>query len=78
MEDKNGILNVTAKDAATGKEQKIRIEASSGLSEDEIKRMKAEAEANAAADAKAKEDAETLNKADQMIFQKIGYALYVL
>ena len=67
--DANGILNVTAKDAATGKEQKIRIEASSGLSEDEIKRMKAEAEANAAADAKAKEDAETLNKADQMIFQ---------
>ena len=67
--DANGILNVTAKDKATGKEQKIRIEASSGLSDDEIKRMKAEAEANAEADKKAKEQAEKLNKADAMIFQ---------
>ncbi len=67
--DANGILNVTAKDKATGKEQKIRIEASSGLSDAEIQRMKAEAEANAEADKQAKENAETLNKADQMIFQ---------
>ena len=67
--DANGILNVTAKDKATGKEQKIRIEASSGLSDDEIKRMKAEAEANAEADRKAKEQAEKLNRADATIFQ---------
>ena len=67
--DANGILNVTAKDAATGKEQKIRIEASSGLSDDEIKRMKAEAEANADADKKAKETADKINKADATIFQ---------
>ena len=67
--DANGILNVTAKDKATGKDAKIRIEASSGLSEDEIKRMKAEAEANAEADKKAKEQAEKLNKADATIFQ---------
>ena len=67
--DANGILNVTAKDKATGKEQKIRIEASSGLSEDEIKRMKAEAEANAEADKKAKERVDKLNKADATIFQ---------
>ena len=67
--DANGILNVTAKDKATGKEQKIRIEASSGLSDDEIKRMKAEAEANAEADKKAKEQADKLNKADATIFQ---------
>ena len=67
--DANGILNVTAKDKATGKEQKIRIEASSGLSDDEIKRMKAEAEANAEADKKAKEQADKLNKADAAIFQ---------
>ncbi len=67
--DANGILNVSARDKATGKEQKIRIEASSGLSDAEIKRMKAEAEANAAADAKEKERAEKLNKADSMIFQ---------
>ncbi len=67
--DANGILNVTAKDKATGKEQKIRIEASSGLSDDEIKRMKAEAEANAEADKKAKEQVEKLNKADATIFQ---------
>ena len=67
--DANGILNVTAKDKATGKEQKIRIEASSGLSEDEIKRMKAEAEANAEADKREKERADKLNKADATIFQ---------
>ena len=67
--DANGILNVSARDKATGKEQKIRIEASSGLSEDEIKRMKAEAEANAEADKKEKERADKLNKADSMIFQ---------
>ena len=67
--DANGILNVSARDKATGKEQKIRIEASSGLSEDEIKRMKAEAEANAEADKKEKERADKLNKADAMIFQ---------
>ena len=67
--DANGILNVSARDKATGKEQKIRIEASSGLSEDEIKRMKAEAEANAEADKKEKDRADKLNKADSMIFQ---------
>ncbi len=67
--DANGILNVAAKDKATGKEQKIRIEASSGLSDDEIKRMKNEAEANAETDKKAKEEAEKLNQADSMIFQ---------
>ena len=67
--DANGILNVSAKDKATGKEQKIRIEASSGLSEDEIKRMKAEAEANADADKKEKERIDKLNRADAMIFQ---------
>lgn len=67
--DKNGILNVTAKDKATGKEQSIRIEASSGLTDDEIKRMKAEAEQNAAADAKEKERVDKLNQADQIIFQ---------
>lgn len=67
--DANGILNVSAKDKATGKEQSIRIEASSGLSEEEIKRMKQEAEANAAADAKEKERIDTLNKADAVIFQ---------
>ncbi len=67
--DANGILNVSAKDKATGKEQSIRIEASSGLTDEEIKRMKAEAEANAAADAKEKERIDTLNKADAIIFQ---------
>jgi molecular chaperone DnaK len=67
--DANGILNVGAKDKATGKEQKIRIEASSGLSDDEIKRMKTEAEANADADKHAKEEAEKINQADSMIFQ---------
>ena len=67
--DSNGILNVSAKDKATGKEQSIRIEASSGLSEEEIAKMKKEAEENAEADAKTKETAEKLNKADSMIFQ---------
>ncbi|HQW16785.1 MAG TPA: molecular chaperone DnaK [Bacteroidia bacterium] len=67
--DANGILHVTAKDKGTGKEQKIRIEASSGLSDDEIKRMKTEAEANAEADKKAKEEADKVNMADTMIFQ---------
>ncbi len=67
--DSNGILNVTAKDKGTGKEQKIRIEASSGLSEDEISRMKAEAEQNADADSKAKEQIEKINNADALIFQ---------
>lgn len=67
--DENGILNVSAKDKATGKEQSIRIEASSGLTDDEIKRMKDEAAANAAADAKEKERIDTLNKADAIIFQ---------
>jgi molecular chaperone DnaK len=67
--DANGILNVSAKDKATGKEQKIRIEASSGLSEDEIKRMKDEAAANAEADRQEKERVEKLNAADNMIFQ---------
>ena len=67
--DANGILNVSAKDKATGKEQSIRIEASSGLSDDEIKRMKAEAEANEAADKAAKEKAEKINGADSLIFQ---------
>ncbi len=67
--DANGILNVSAKDKATGKEQSIKIEASSGLSEDEIKRMKAEADANAEADKKAKERIDKLNEADSMIFQ---------
>jgi len=66
--DANGILNVSAKDKATGKEQSIRIEASSGLSEDEINRMKAEAEANADADKKQRERVDKLNQADSMIF----------
>ncbi len=66
--DVNGILNVSAKDKATGKEQQIRIEASSGLSEEEIKRMKAEAEANADADKKERERIDKLNQADSMIF----------
>jgi len=66
--DSNGILNVTAHDKASGKEQKIRIEASSGLSESEIKRMKAEAEANADADRKAKEEIDKLNNADSLVF----------
>ena len=67
--DANGILKVSAKDKATGKEQSIRIEASSGLSDAEIKRMKAEAEANAEADKKEKERVDKLNQADGMIFQ---------
>ncbi len=67
--DANGILKVSAKDKATGKEQSIRIEASSGLSDEEIKRMKAEAEANADADKKAKERIDKINQADAMIFQ---------
>jgi len=67
--DANGLLHVTAKDKATGKSQNIRIEASSGLSEDEIKRMKTEAEANAETDRKAKEDADKINQADTLIFQ---------
>ncbi len=67
--DANGILHVGAKDKGTGKEQKIRIEASSGLSDEEIKKMKAEAEANAEADKKAKEEADKVNMADTMIFQ---------
>jgi len=66
--DANGILHVSAKDKATGKEQKIRIEASSGLTDEEIKKMKAEAEANAEADAKAKEEADKINGADALIF----------
>ena len=67
--DANGILNVSAKDKATGKEQSIRIEASSGLTDEEIKRMKAEAEANAAADKAEKERIDKINQADSMIFQ---------
>ncbi len=67
--DANGIIHVTAKDKGTGKEHNIRIEASSGLSEDDIKKMKADAEANADADKKAKETAEKINGADAMIFQ---------
>lgn len=67
--DANGILNVTAKDKATGKEQKIRIEASSGLSKDEIEKMKRDAEANADEDRKQKERIEKLNQADSLIFQ---------
>jgi len=67
--DANGILHVSAKDKATGKEQKIRIEASSGLRDDDIKRMKMEAEANAETDRVAKEEAEKLNQADTQIFQ---------
>jgi molecular chaperone DnaK len=67
--DANGILHVSAKDKATGKEQKIRIEASSGLSDDEIKRMKHEAEANAEADKQARDEAVKINEADSMIFQ---------
>ena len=67
--DANGILNVSAKDKATGKEQAIRIEASSGLSKEEIDRMKAEAEANAEADKKERERIDKINQADSMIFQ---------
>ena len=67
--DANGILKVSAKDKATGKEQAIRIEASSGLSKEEIERMKAEAEANADADKKEREKIDKLNEADSMVFQ---------
>jgi molecular chaperone DnaK len=67
--DANGIIHVKASDKATGKSQDIRIEASSGLTEDEIKKMKADADANAEADKKAKETAEKINGADSMIFQ---------
>jgi len=67
--DANGILNVSAKDKGTGKSQQIRIEASSGLSDDEINKMKQEAEANADEDLKAKEKVDKLNSADAMIFQ---------
>ncbi len=67
--DANGILNVSAKDKGTGKVQSIRIEASSGLSDEEVKRMKEEAQANAEADKKEKERIDKLNQADSMIFQ---------
>ena len=67
--DANGIMNVSAKDKGTGKEQKIKIEASSGLTDDEIQKMKQEAEANADADKKEKEKVEKLNTADSLIFQ---------
>ena len=67
--DANGLIHVTALDKATGKSQDIRIEASSGLTDEEIEKMKQEAEANADADAKAKETADKLNSADAMIFQ---------
>ena len=67
--DANGIINVSALDKATNKSQDIRIEASSGLTEEEIEKMKKDAEANAEADSKAKEEADKLNSADQMIFQ---------
>ncbi|MDR7132167.1 molecular chaperone DnaK [Algoriphagus sp. 4150] len=67
--DANGILNVSAKDKGTGKEQKIKIEASSGLSQEEIDRMKSEAEANAATDKAEKEKIDKLNQADSLVFQ---------
>lgn len=67
--DANGILSVSAKDKGTGKEQTIKIQASSGLSEEEIEKMKKEAQENAAGDAKKKEEVEVLNKADGLIFQ---------
>ena len=67
--DANGIMHISAKDKGTGKEQSIKIEASSGLSDEEIERMRAEAEANADADNKKKEEVELINKADSLIFQ---------
>ncbi len=67
--DANGILNVTAKDKGTGKEQKIRIEAGSGLSKDEVEKMKAEAKANEATDKEAREKVDKVNQADSLIFQ---------
>jgi molecular chaperone DnaK len=70
--DANGIINVSAKDKATNKEQSVRIEASSGLSEQDIERMKQEAEANAEADKNAKAKVDALNKADSLIFSTEG------
>jgi len=67
--DANGIMNISAKDKGTGKEQSIKIESSSGLSDEEIERMKAEAEANADADQKKRDEVEIVNKADSLIFQ---------
>ena len=67
--DANGILSVSAKDKGTGKEQSIKIQASSGLSDEEIEKMKKEAQENASADAKKKEEVEVFNKADGLIFQ---------
>ena len=67
--DANGIINVSAMDKGTNKKQNIRIEASSGLSKEEIEKMKQEAEANADSDKKAKEDAETINMGDTTVFQ---------
>jgi molecular chaperone DnaK len=67
--DANGILNVSAKDKGTGKEQKIRIEAGSGLTKEEIEKMKAEAKANEATDKEAREKIEKLNAADGLVFQ---------
>lgn len=67
--DANGIMQVSAKDKATGKQQSIRIEASSGLSQEDIQKMKSEAEANAESDRKAKESVDKLNQADSLIFQ---------
>ncbi len=67
--DANGIMNISAKDKGTGKEQSIKIEASSGLSDEEIEKMKAEAEANAETDAKLRDEVELVNKADSLIFQ---------
>ena len=67
--DANGILNVSAKDKGTGKEQKIRIEASSGLTDEEIEKMKNEAQANADSDKQAKEKIDKVNQADSLIFQ---------
>jgi molecular chaperone DnaK len=67
--DANGLIHVTAADKATGKTQDIRIEASSGLTEEEIEKMKKEAELNAESDKKVKEEVDTLNSADAMIFQ---------
>jgi molecular chaperone DnaK len=67
--DANGIINVSAVDEATNKTQSIRIEGSTGLSQEDIERMKAEAEENAEADKKVKEDVDTLNSADNLIFQ---------
>jgi molecular chaperone DnaK len=67
--DANGMLHVSAKDKGTGKEQKIRIEAGSGLSKEEVEKMKAEAKANEASDKEAREKVEKINQADSMIFQ---------